>query len=101
MAARTRITFATCNLYNLNLPGKPIYYDSDGWSQSEYKAKIDWLSRMFTVVGAGCWGFQELCHLHNPAYRRGRSTSNDSSRPDERHRHSGGDFGRHERRSVE
>jgi hypothetical protein len=62
MAARTKISFATCNLYNLNLPDRPIYRDADGWSQSEYDAKVDWLSRMFNVVGAGCWGFQELWH---------------------------------------
>ena len=62
MAARTKISFATCNLYNLHLPDRPIYKDADGWSQSEYNAKIDWLSRMFTVVDAGCWGFQELWH---------------------------------------
>lgn len=62
MAARTKIRFATCNLYNLQLPGRRIYRDADGWSQSEYDAKIDWLSRMLTVVDADCWGFQELWH---------------------------------------
>lgn len=62
MAARTKISFATCNLYNLHLPGRRIYRDVDGWSQSEYDAKIDWFSRMLTVVNADCWGFQELWH---------------------------------------
>ena len=62
MAARTKISFATCNLFNLNLPGQSIYKDGDGWSQVEYDVKIDWLSRMLTTVDAGCWGFQELWH---------------------------------------
>ena len=62
MPARTKISFATCNLYNLNLPESPIYGDTDGWSHAQYDAKIDWLSRMLTVVDAGCWGFQELWH---------------------------------------
>ena len=62
MAARTKISFATCNLFNLNLPGHSIYKDSDGWSQNEYDAKIDWLSRMLKTVDAVYWGFQELWH---------------------------------------
>lgn len=62
MAARTKISFATCNLYNLNLPGRSIYRDKDGWSQVEYDAKIDWLAGMLPVVDADCWGFQELWH---------------------------------------
>ncbi len=62
MPPRTRISFATGNLFNLHLPGSPIYRDADGWSQSQYDAKIDWLSRMLSVVDAGCWGFQELWH---------------------------------------
>jgi hypothetical protein len=62
MAARTKVSFATCNLYNLHLSGRPIYRDADGWSQEEYDAKLDWLSRMFPFVNAGCWGFQELWH---------------------------------------
>ena len=62
MPARTKISFATCNLYNLHLPGRRIYRDSGGWSPAEYDAKIDWLSRMLTAVDADCWGFQELWH---------------------------------------
>jgi hypothetical protein len=42
MPPRTRISFATCNLFNLHLPGSPIYRDADGWSQSQYDAKINW-----------------------------------------------------------
>lgn len=59
---RTRVAFATCNLYNLNRPGLRIYRDADGWSPTEYDAKIDWLSRSLRTVGADCWGFQELWH---------------------------------------
>lgn len=62
MPARTKISFATCNLYNLNLPGLPIYRDSDGWSAEQYEAKIDWLSETIATMDADCWGFQELWH---------------------------------------
>lgn len=59
---RTQLSFATCNLYNLNRPGLHIYTDSDGWSAPEYAAKIAWLSRTLQTVDADCWGFQELWH---------------------------------------
>ena len=36
MAARTRISFASCNLYNINLPGLRIYTDSKGWDEAAY-----------------------------------------------------------------
>ncbi len=42
MAARTRVSFATSNLYNINEPGLPIYSDTNGWSQAEYDKKVAW-----------------------------------------------------------
>ena len=60
--ARTRFSIATFNLYNLNRPGMPVYTDTDGWSEEQYKAKIDWTASVIRRVGADAWGFQELWH---------------------------------------
>jgi len=60
MPGPTRVSFATCNLYNLNDPGERIYRDADGWSQAEYDAKLAWLAAQLEAVGADVWGFQEL-----------------------------------------
>lgn len=60
--ARTRISFATCNLFNLNRPGLRIYRDADGWDQAAYDRKVAWTSDVVTRLGADVWGFQELWH---------------------------------------
>lgn len=60
--ARTQVSFATCNLYNINLPGLKMYRDSDGWSEEEFKLKIQWMSGLIGRVDADIWGFQELWH---------------------------------------
>jgi endonuclease/exonuclease/phosphatase family metal-dependent hydrolase len=60
--ARTKVSFATCNLYNLNLPGLSIYTDSDGWDQSIYDRKVAWAAGVITTMSADVWGFQELWH---------------------------------------
>ncbi len=52
---------ATVNLYNLNLPGRPMY-GRPGWSESEYAAKVDWLSQQLRRISADVVGFQELWH---------------------------------------
>lgn len=62
MPARTKVSFASFNLYNLNLPGKAIYRDTDGWSQEAYDDKIVWASQVLKNVNARVWGFQELWH---------------------------------------
>jgi hypothetical protein len=62
MAARTQLSFASFNLYNLNLPGKPIYRDTDGWSQEEYDRKIVWAAALLKTMPSRVWGFQELWH---------------------------------------
>ncbi len=59
---RTKISFATCNLYNLNEPGLRIYRDADGWSQAEYDRKLRWTAQTMTGVRADVWAFQELWH---------------------------------------
>lgn len=60
--ARTQVSFATCNLFNINLPGLRIYKDSDGWSDEEFALKVQWMSNLVNRVDADVWGFQELWH---------------------------------------
>ncbi|MBN2411221.1 endonuclease/exonuclease/phosphatase family protein [candidate division KSB1 bacterium] len=59
---RTKISFATCNLYNMNIPGQPIYTDQDGWDEDAYKKKVDWTASVISTLSADVWGFQELWH---------------------------------------
>ncbi|HEX2216943.1 MAG TPA: hypothetical protein VHG27_09690, partial [Xanthobacteraceae bacterium] len=61
MARNARdIRFATFNLRNLHLPGKPIYSDRNGWSQAEYDAKLQWSASILKQLDADVIGFQEL-----------------------------------------
>lgn len=60
--AKGDISFATFNLYNLNLPGNPIYVDASGWTQAEYDRKIRWTADMLQCLMADVYGFQELWH---------------------------------------
>lgn len=60
MAPRTQISFASFNLYNLNLPGKAMYRDTDGWTKEEYDRKIDWTANILKSMPSRVWGFQEL-----------------------------------------
>jgi len=61
--ARTKLSFASFNLFNLNIPGRRIYKDSDGWSQEEYDKKVKWSSQVIKSFGADIWGFQELWNI--------------------------------------
>jgi len=56
---KANISFATFNLYNLNLPEKTMYGNSK-WTQEQYDLKIDWTSKMIKDMGSTVWGFQEL-----------------------------------------
>jgi endonuclease/exonuclease/phosphatase family metal-dependent hydrolase len=56
------VSFTTCNLYNLNLPGHAIYTDRDGWDEVQYDSKIAWLGRSLATMQADVFGFQELWH---------------------------------------
>lgn len=60
--ARTKLSVATWNLYNLNLPGLPIYWDSDGWDQQAYDNKVLWSTGILRDLESDVWGFQELWH---------------------------------------
>lgn len=62
MAARTQLSFASFNLFNLNLPQKAMYSNKNGWSQSQYDKKIDWSSRVLKSNLSDVYGFQELWH---------------------------------------
>jgi predicted extracellular nuclease len=53
------ISFASFNLYNLQLPGKAIYSNTDGYSQEEYDAKVGWIAAKLTTLDADIIGFQE------------------------------------------
>lgn len=59
--ARTTVSFTTCNLYNLNEPGLPMY-GAAGWSEDQYEAKIAWLGVALKRMHADVYGFQELWH---------------------------------------
>jgi endonuclease/exonuclease/phosphatase family metal-dependent hydrolase len=62
MAKRTKLSFASFNLYNLNQPGLPIYRDRDGWSAEQHALKINWTAAQLNRLKADVWGFQELWH---------------------------------------
>jgi predicted extracellular nuclease len=53
------ISFATFNLYNLNLPGQPIYDNTTGWTADEYDAKTSWIGNQLKTLDADVIGFQE------------------------------------------
>ncbi|MEM1129874.1 MAG: endonuclease/exonuclease/phosphatase family protein [Pseudomonadota bacterium] len=52
------ITFATFNLYNLQLPGLP--WRSEPYTQAQYDAKIAWSAALLRRIDADVIGFQEL-----------------------------------------
>lgn len=57
MAGRD-ISIANFNLYNLNLPGQPIY-EGPGWTEDEYAAKVGFAARIIGESDADIIGFQE------------------------------------------
>ncbi len=61
MSANQRdIVFASMNLYNLQLPGKPMYPRSKPYTEAEYAAKIAWTADMIRQLDADVISFQEL-----------------------------------------
>ena len=59
--ARPELKLATFNLYNLQVPGRPMYRGNT-YTQAQYDAKIDWTARMLRRIDADIIGFQELWH---------------------------------------
>ncbi|AUH34902.1 endonuclease/exonuclease/phosphatase family protein [Paracoccus tegillarcae] len=58
--ARRDISFASFNLLNLQLPGRAVYTDSDGWDEEVYQRKINFTASMLARLDADVTGFQEL-----------------------------------------
>lgn len=58
MAARD-ISFASFNLYNLQMPGRAIYAGA-GWNQDQYEAKLFFTGAVLARLKADVIGFQEL-----------------------------------------
>ncbi|WP_282096584.1 hypothetical protein [Epibacterium ulvae] len=59
MGARD-LSFASFNLLNLHLPGKPIYGDTEGWDKDIFAKKVDFTARALTRLGADVIGVQGL-----------------------------------------
>ena len=53
------ISFASFNLYNLQVPGEPMY-SGKTYSEDEYKEKIAWTAEKLRVLDADVIAFQEL-----------------------------------------
>ncbi|VAW85162.1 hypothetical protein MNBD_GAMMA17-1772 [hydrothermal vent metagenome] len=60
MKNKRDISFATFNLYNFQLPGKRMRYNSTPYTDDEYTAKLFWTSSMLKKVDADVIAFQEL-----------------------------------------
>lgn len=59
--ARSKLKFATFNLYNLQLPGTAMYRGKT-YTQAQFDAKIRWTAEMLQLIDADIIGFQELWH---------------------------------------
>ncbi len=55
------LSIATFNLFNLNLPGRPIY-TGPGWDAEQYERKIAWTASQLRLLAPDVCGFQELWH---------------------------------------
>lgn len=62
MASREKISFATFNMYNINLPGLPMYSNSTPWTERKYKKKLTWSAEVLKNFDSDVLGFQELWH---------------------------------------
>ena len=60
MASKKQISFATFNLFNLQLPGKEMYEGKRVYTKAEYQRKIAWTARVLSKLRADVFGFQEL-----------------------------------------
>ena len=54
------ISFSSFNLLNLQLPGHPVYGDTDGWDEQTYNRKVDFSARVFKRLQSDVIGLQEL-----------------------------------------
>lgn len=58
--ARTKLSFTTCNLFNLQQAGKSLYRKTKPWTEDEYIRKIAWTTSIFRNITSDVWAFQEL-----------------------------------------
>lgn len=58
--ARSRLSFVTFNLYNLQVPGGLTYPGVEPLSEEEYRAKLRFIALMLEATRADVYGFQEL-----------------------------------------
>lgn len=76
--AATEVSFATCNLYNLNQPGLRIYSDPDGWDQATYLKKVAFTGRKMAEMRADVWDFQGMeianDHLNHDDHKESGTT---------------------------
>lgn len=54
------ICFASFNLYNLQIPGKPWRRGSELYTEDKYQAKVKWSARVIKRLNADIIAFQEL-----------------------------------------
>ncbi|MEB3211251.1 MAG: endonuclease/exonuclease/phosphatase family protein [Leptolyngbyaceae bacterium] len=54
------ISFATFNLYNLQLPGKRWRFNAEPYSEQMYRQKVTWSAEMIHRIQADVIAFQEL-----------------------------------------
>ncbi|MCG8404139.1 MAG: endonuclease/exonuclease/phosphatase family protein [Phycisphaerales bacterium] len=57
---KKQISFATFNLFNLQLPGKAMYEGKKPYSKAQYKRKIGWTADVLSRLQPDVIGFQEL-----------------------------------------
>jgi len=55
-------SIATFNLFNLQLPGRAMYTNTEGWSQAQYDDKIRWSAQQLEMLQPDVLGLQELWH---------------------------------------
>ncbi len=61
MPPRPTLTFATFNLYNLQIAGESMYHGQK-YTSRQYNDKIQWTAAMLKRLDADIIGFQELWH---------------------------------------
>ena len=57
-----RISVATFNLYNLQLPERDMYPGQRPWSLADFDRKVSWIARVLSDLDADVVGLQELWH---------------------------------------
>lgn len=57
-----RVSVATFNLYNLQLPGRRMNPGQRPWTDAEYARKIAWIGQRLASLDADVVGLQELWH---------------------------------------